>query len=250
MDSTFQCDTRVTVIRIVNHRTLFVHRIGFPLFTPWYKTMFHGFAFFVWVSFASLACQGFHCQVYPLFERRPSSYLKSSSSGDVGKNEGLLTVRNYLKENYGGMSNILELNDNIWKSLSGVEQGGFTIFAASNQALMALGETKQRQLLDPRNLETTQKVSAYHVISETVTADDLFNAGGVITLGGEIPIERSRTGGLFGVGGKEDGGVTINGAKVVKTIDLGIGLIHEVDTLVSPSILWRYMDQLRIPGSK
>ena len=104
--------------------------------------------------------------------------------------------------------------------------------------------------MDARNLETTQKLSAYHVIAETVTADELFVAGGVITLGGEIPIERSRTGGLFGVGGKEDGGVTINGAKVVRTIDLQYGLVHEVDGLVSPSILWRYMDQLRIPGSK
>jgi uncharacterized surface protein with fasciclin (FAS1) repeats len=155
-----------------------------------------------------------------------------------------------LKENYGGMNKILELNDSIWKALAGVEQGGFTIFVARNEALAALGETKQRQLLDPRNLETTQKVSAYHVIAETVTADDLFNAGGVVTLGGEIPIERSTTGGFFGVGGKEDGGVTIGGAKVVKSIELGRGMIHEVDNLVSPNILWRYMDQLRIPGSK
>jgi uncharacterized surface protein with fasciclin (FAS1) repeats len=50
-------------------------------------------------------------------------------------------------------------------------------------------------------------------------------------------------------GEKEDGGVTINGAKVVESIEIGNCVVHEVDTLVSPQILWRYMDQLRIPGS-
>lgn len=174
----------------------------------------------------------------------------STPGGGGGDSEGLLMIRSFLKEYYAGFNAILELNDSIWKSLAGVEEGGFTIFAPSNVVLSSLGDGKQGQLLDPRNLETTQKVGAYHVIAETVSAEELFNAGGVITLGGEIPIERSRSGGMFGLGGKEDGGVTINGAKVIKTIDLGSGLIHEVDNLVSPNILWRYMDQLRIPGSK
>lgn len=87
------------------------------------------------------------------------------------------------------------------------------------------------------------------MIASTVSAEALFQAGGIITQGGEVPIERSMTGGMFGMGGKEDGGVTLNGAKVVKSIPLGNGVLHEVDALVSPSILWRYMDQLRIPGS-
>jgi hypothetical protein len=26
-------------------------------------------------------------------------------------------------------------------------------------------------------------------------------------------------------------------------------LVHEVETLVCPNVMWRYMDQLRIPGS-
>jgi hypothetical protein len=89
------------------------------------------------------------------------------------------------------------------------------------------------------------------VIAETVSAEALFQAGGVITQGGEVPVGRSVTGGMFGMGGKEDGGVTINnGAKVVQSVPLGKGVLHEVDALTSPSILWRYMDQLRIPGSK
>ena len=45
----------------------------------------------------------------------------------------------------------------------------------------------------------------------------------------------------------EDGGVTLNGAKVVKSLEfadaLKTGIIHEVDGFISPSILWRYADQ-------
>ncbi len=199
----------------------------------------------LWVCLLSLGTNGFHLTPHC----RPNKVvLRSTSQGS--DNEALLTVKSFLKENYPGLNLILEKNDSVWKALAGVEKGGFTIFAPNAAALATLGEGKQKQLSDPRNLETTQKVGAYHVIAETVSAEALFNSGGVITLGGEIPIDRSRTGGFLGVGGKEDGGVTINGAKVVKTTDLGNGLVHEVDALVSPSILWRYMDQLRIPGSR
>jgi uncharacterized surface protein with fasciclin (FAS1) repeats len=105
-------------------------------------------------------------------------------------------------------------------------------------------------LLDVRNLEATQKIAGYHVISETVDAESLFQAGGIVTVSGEVPIERSISGGLFGmIGGKEDGSVTLNQAKVLRTKNVGNGLVHEVDNLVSPQIVWRFMDQLRIPGS-
>jgi len=197
----------------------------------------------VWLGFLSIGCQSFHVTT-----TQPNRMiLKSSLESD---NESLLTVKAFLKENYPGFNMILEKNDIVWKALAGVDKEGFTIFAPNAVALAALGESKKQQLLDPRNLETTQKVGAYHVIAETVTAEELFNSGGVITLGGTVAVERSRTGGFMGVGGKEDGGVTINGAKVVRTTNLGNGLVHEVDGLVSPNILWRYMDQLRIPGSR
>jgi uncharacterized surface protein with fasciclin (FAS1) repeats len=152
---------------------------------------------------------------------------------------------------------MMELNDDVWKSMGDTTADGggigFTLFVLSDDTLRnSLSATRQEQLFDPRNLETTQKMVAYHVISEVVSGEQLFNAGGVITVGGEVPIERSRSGGLFGlIGGQEDGRVTINQSQVLQTdIQVGTGLIHEVDSMVSPSILWRYMDQLRIPGSK
>jgi uncharacterized surface protein with fasciclin (FAS1) repeats len=86
------------------------------------------------------------------------------------------------------------------------------------------------QLMDDRNKETVEKIASYHVIGEPVTAEELFASGGVITMGGEIRVDRSITGGMFGFGGKEDGGVTINGAKVMQTINIGDSIIHSVDS--------------------
>ena len=189
---------------------------------------------------------GFQC--LPQASYRKGHVLKSSLDNILDSNEDILTIRKYLKEYYPGLSQIMELNDSIWKSLGG--KSGFTIFAPNSAAFAALGEQKQEQLLDERNLETTQKIAAYHVIGETVTASELYNSGGVITMGGEIPVDRSKSGGMFGVGGKEDGGVTVNNAKIVESIELGSGVLHEVEGLISPNIMWRYMDQLRIPGSK
>lgn len=58
------------------------------------------------------------------------------------------------------------------------------------------------QLEDVRNVEMTGKIASYHVVLEPVTADQLFNSGGIVTEGGEVPAERSVSGGFFGVGGK------------------------------------------------
>lgn len=177
--------------------------------------------------------------------------LYSSSLDEMfNKNEDLLLVRQTLEEKYPGFSKLLNMNDSVWKSIGAGYINGLTLFVPTNEALESLDDTKKNQLFDERNLETTQKIASYHVIGELVTAEELFNAGGVITLGGDIPVDRSKSGGMFGVGGKEDGGVLVNQVKVVQSYSLGSGIVHEVDGLVSPNILWRYMDQLRIPGSK
>jgi uncharacterized surface protein with fasciclin (FAS1) repeats len=158
-------------------------------------------------------------------------------------------VEGFLAQNYPTFMSLLSTNEKVWKTLRETG-GGFTIFVANSEAFEKLGEKKRMQLADPRNGEATEKIATYHVIGEPVTAEELFASGGVITLGGEIPVGRSTSGGFFGIGGKEDGGVTINGATLVGSIYIGDCIVHEVDSLVSPQIIWRYMDQLRIPGSR
>lgn len=174
------------------------------------------------------------------------------SEGGSTDNNDLQLLRDFLKQDYPDFYAVLDKNEEIWKAIAETEEGnepGYTVFIPSAEAMQKLGSEKQQQMMDDRNLETTQKIAAYHVIGEPVTAEALYAAGGVLTVGGEVPIERSVTGGFFGFGGTEDGGVTLNKANILRSGYVGNGLVHEVDALVSPNILWRYMDQLRIPGS-
>ena len=193
-----------------------------------------------------LSCHAFHV---PRTSRTVTSTTQLNEGETDDDSQDLLLVKNFLKDSYPSLNLILEKNDGVWKALGGAEGGGFTLFVPNAAAFEALDGSKKEQLLDPRNKETTEKIGAYHVIPEVVTAEQLYNCGGVVTLAGDIPVDRSVSGGFFGVGGKEDGGVTVSSAKVLKSFPLGSGIVHETDGLVCPNIMWRYMDQLRIPGS-
>jgi len=141
---------------------------------------------------------------------------------------------------------VMSKNSDIWKSLNKESSGGFTIFAPSDAAMESLGTKKLNQLLDDRNREAAEKIAAYHVVSEPVGAWDLLNSGGVRTLGGDVKVGKSKVGDFFGFGGKEDGGVLLNGAKITQTREIDNCILHETDAIISPELLWRYMDQLRI----
>jgi uncharacterized surface protein with fasciclin (FAS1) repeats len=184
------------------------------------------------------AAQSCTTKLYSSSEQSPDGlgFIDSSAVGE------------FISSKYPTFDTIVKSNDALWKAL-GESTEGFTIFVPSEEAMSALGETKVGQLQDLRNIETAEKIGMYHAISELVTVDQLFASGGVVTLGGEVPVGRSTTGGMFGFGGKEDGGILIQNAKIVQTWEVSTGLIHEVDALISPQILWRYVDQLRIPGS-
>jgi uncharacterized surface protein with fasciclin (FAS1) repeats len=159
-------------------------------------------------------------------------------------------AQEYLKREYPIFDELIMCkNADVWKKLSDSTMG-YTIFCLPNVAMNALGEKRLGQLRDIRNTETAEKMAAFHAVNEPVTAEELFASGGVITLGGVVDVTRSTTGGIFGVGGKEDGGVTVNGAKVAASTKLGSCTFHEVNKLISPELLWRYCDQLRIPGTK
>lgn len=112
-------------------------------------------------------------------------------------------AEDYLSTNYPSASKFFmsTKGDALKKILK--SEFGFTIFAPNEAAFSDLGEAKSAQLGDVRNDEMCEKIAGYHFIDEPVTADQLFNSGGIVTLGGEVPAERSVSGGLFGLGGKE-----------------------------------------------
>ena len=158
-----------------------------------------------------------------------------------------LGVEAHLNENYQRFSSLVFQNEELWKSLADTE--GYTVLAPNDAAFDALEGKVKEQLADPRNGEVVMQLGAYHVIREPVSAEALYEAGGVKTAGGDVEVGRSTKGGFFGFGGQEDGGVLIGGAKIVTSVEIGNCLVHEMDGLCNPKILFRYLDILRIPGS-
>jgi uncharacterized surface protein with fasciclin (FAS1) repeats len=187
---------------------------------------------------------------------------------DVG-NTIVYQVEEYLAERYPMYTNmILRKNEDLWKKLlekAVIENGGFTIFTLTDKWLtqnVITNEKIMAQVQDPRNIETLEKISLYHTVNEIVSYEALCNAGGIQTMGGIIPVEENKGGnGLFSFFGKNtkrsqnddelNAPITINGANIIRyyMIDNECS-IFEIDNLISPKLLWRYMDQLRIPGTK
>jgi Fasciclin domain len=170
-------------------------------------------------------------------------------------------VESYVQEQHAIFWNlVLSKNDALWKALRESassnlsNNAGITLFCPTNEAMKALGEARLRQLADDRNYETVLRMGEFHAVSEPVSADVLFNSAGVVSLARAsrdqvLAVERRKVGGFMGIGGTEDGTSTVGGAQIVQTICLGPSFIHATNGLVSPSILWRYCDQLRIPGT-
>ena len=130
-----------------------------------------------------------------------------------------------------------------------------------------MDEKKRSQITDPRNEEIREKMGSYHLLpGQTVSAIELKTEdwtkgrpkdgskpntliAGIVTLSGEVPVGRSKSGGFLGFGAKEDGDIVVGPkAKIVQSFNVQDSMIHEMDGFISPQVLWRYMDQLRIPG--
>lgn len=194
--------------------------------------------------------------------------LQESTSSDDGPKEGE-SIESYLQQNYPLFESLLLSKiPNIYGTLRESDSSnGFTIFCPSNSIMENIDSGRKVQISDPRNVEVTEKLASYHVIPNgKVTQERLkredwtiprsadgvaaLSIGGVLTLAGELRVGRSKSGGFMGFGAKEDGGVVIgnNEARVVKSTTVGNGVVHEVDGFVAPDLIWRYFDQLRIPG--
>lgn len=108
--------------------------------------------------------------------------------------------------------------------VSTLDTGGpFTVFAPTNDAFAKLPAGTLESLLKPENKEQLKGILLYHVVSGKVTAADVVKLSEAKTVQGKsAPIST-------------EGGVSIAGAKVVKTdIAASNGVIHVIDTVILP----------------
>lgn len=159
-------------------------------------------------------------------------------------------------------------NEGFLKDLQ-QESPPHTLFVPSEAAMETLGAKALQQMMDPRNAEIRDKMGQYHLVSgKALSATELRTEdwtrgrpkdgskpntviAAIVTLGGEVPVGRSKSGGFLGttLGAKDDGDIVIGpSGKIVGSFQVEDCLVHEMDALISPLQLWRYADQLRIPG--
>ncbi|KAJ1458327.1 hypothetical protein M885DRAFT_513459 [Pelagophyceae sp. CCMP2097] len=180
------------------------------------------------------------------FAPRPTSARQTARRAEPSGAPG--DLHDFLRQSYPQMAALLKLDETLWSQLSSAD--GLTVFAANAAAFDKLGDKRSKQLDDPRNDEVASKVAKYHVVGDRVSMDALRNSGGVMTLGGELACGESTSGGFMGIGGKPNGGVNVGSeGKVIQSFEIGNNVVHEVDALVSPLVLWRFADALRLPGS-
>jgi len=98
-----------------------------------------------------------------------------------------------------------------------------TVFAPTNDAFAALGDTLNDVLADPSGALTD--ILLYHVLGTSQDAATLLNAGTTTTLlGDDITIET-----------RADGNVYINDSQVlIANIEAANGIIHVIDTVLLP----------------
>lgn len=212
--------------------------------------------------------------------------LQSSSSDDDGKlvdEDIAVKVETFLEKKFPSFCQLI-LNKEM-RNVMKESSPRVTIFAPNEAAFANLGEKRLIQVKDPRNDEIREKLGSYHLVpSEAIAAVALrtedwsrgrpkdggkpdTKIAGVVTMEGEVvPVGRRSNkptdgvgflGALFGGGedgedGDDDDIVIGPAAKIVQSYefrdDQSTIIVHEVDAFVSPDLVWRYLDQLRIPG--
>ncbi len=111
-------------------------------------------------------------------------------------------------------------------ALSG--EGPFTVFAPTDDAFAKLPEGTVAELLKPENKAQLQSILKYHVVAGNVSAAKVIGLPRAETLNGQSV--------TITVGDGDDAGVSIDGARVVKTdIACSNGMIHVVDSVLLPN---------------
>lgn len=102
--------------------------------------------------------------------------------------------------------------------------GPFTVFAPTDAAFKKLPAETLQALLKPENKAKLTSILTYHVVAGNVLAADVVKLSKAKTVNGkEVTVKVT------------DGGVMIDGAKVLKTdIKCGNGVIHVIDSVILP----------------
>lgn len=102
--------------------------------------------------------------------------------------------------------------------------GPFTVFAPTDEAFAKLPAGTLDNLLKPENKTTLRRILTFHVVSGKVMAADVLKLKTAKAVSGD-PLSIMTSG----------GGVTVNGAHVVKTdIEATNGVIHVIDAVLLP----------------
>ena len=102
--------------------------------------------------------------------------------------------------------------------------GPFTVFAPTDEAFAKLPAGTLEALLKPENKPKLQRILTSHVVPGKVVAADVVKTSSAKAVSGVTLTIASR-----------DGGVTVDGAKVVKTdIPATNGVIHVIDSVILP----------------
>ena len=102
--------------------------------------------------------------------------------------------------------------------------GPFTVFAPTDEAFAKLPPGTLETLLKPENKAKLQSILTYHVVAGKVMAQDVVKLDSATTVEGQsISIKTL------------DGGVMVNGARVIKAdIETSNGVIHVIDAVLLP----------------
>ena len=102
--------------------------------------------------------------------------------------------------------------------------GPFTVFAPTDEAFAKLPAGTLEALLKPENMPKLQRILKAHVVAGRVMAADVVKTSAAKAVSGDTLTIATR-----------DGGVTVDGAKVVKTdIAATNGVIHVIDSVIVP----------------
>lgn len=113
----------------------------------------------------------------------------------------------------------------LGQELAGAVEGGYTVFAPTNRAVLSLDEIALDDLSDIASLDQLLRT---HVVAGAATAADLEPGSTLTTLQGEV----------LDVTVGDDGSVVVGGARLVSTdIVANNGVVHLVDAVLLPGTL-------------